>query len=189
MVLICMPLEGFNIIDWASQQFGSLPPLVMGGLGLALLVVGIVVGVAGARMVPVSWGLMVSGCSMAVLTYFIVGAAVAGASSEVAGTEQVASAAPRVVPWAAAMAIGGLGTFSLRMALRSWSHPDRDGKIVGVLLALVGLAALYVGIQIVRGAGVVHSPPRVTETERVQHRRDRDDDVPVRRRGITAPRR
>jgi hypothetical protein len=147
-----MPLEGFNILAWASQTFGGLPPALLGGFGVFTLVAGAFIAVMGFRAAPISWALVVAGGGLVVLTYFIVGAAISSASTTLQGGQQVESMAPRTVPWAAAAVAAGLGAFGMRMALRAWASEERAGKAFGVLLVLASVISLFVGVQIVRGA-------------------------------------
>src|SRR5262249_49334623 len=132
-----MPLDGFRILDWAGQVFGGLPSIVLGGMGVAVLIIGVTLMVAGARMVPASWGLMVGGGARAVLTYFVVAAAIANSGGNLAGGESVSSAAPRVVPLACGAIALGLAVFTGRMVLRSWASEEASGKVSAAILGLV----------------------------------------------------
>jgi hypothetical protein len=180
-----MPLDGFKILDWAGLVFGGLPPIVLGGLAVAVLITGVTLMVVGARLVPASWGLIAAGGATAILTYFIVAAAIAGSGGNLQGGENVTGAAPRVVPLACSTIALGLAMFTGRMALRSWANEEASGKLSAVFLALVMFGLLFVGIQITRGSflEIQREPPPGTETE--------DDGAapePI-RRGVTAPRR
>jgi hypothetical protein len=180
-----MPLDGFKILDWAGVVFGGLPAAVLGGLGVAVLVTGITLMVVGARLVPSSWGLIVAGAATTVLTYFIVGAAIAASGGNLQGGENVSSAAPRIVPIACSTVALGLAMFTGRAALRSWANEEASGKVSAVFLVLVMLALLFVGVQITRGsfAEIQREPPAGAQSDD-----DADDAEPV-RRGVTAPRR
>jgi glucan phosphoethanolaminetransferase (alkaline phosphatase superfamily) len=182
-----MPLDGFRILDWASANFGALPPMIMGALGLAVLIAGVIVGAIGLKLAPISWGLVLAGGSMMVLTYFIVGAAISSTSSNIQGGEQVASMAPRVVPWAAALVPIGLAMFGIRAALRSWSSEEGKGKAVGAIFALVSLAGFFLGVQVIRGSATMPSAPSVSQEQRAPA--SNEPEAPVRRRGVTATRR
>ena len=182
-----MPLEGFRILDWASATFDGLAPMVVGGLGVALLIAGIVVAVLGIKMVPISWALVTAGGGAVVLTYFIVGAAIHGASSAIAGGEEVQSMAPRMVPYCVAAIAIGLALFGMRAALGAWSSEETTGKVVGLLILLVSLSGVFVGVQVIRGS--LNAPPATTTSDPVTDPAPADDG-PVRRRGLTStPRR
>jgi hypothetical protein len=185
-----MPLEGFRILQWAGDHFGSMPPAFLGGVGVAVLIAAVVMLVSGFRLHPTSWSLVVAGAAACVLTYFIVAAAIHAASTTLAGGDNVAQAAPRVVPWATALVAVGLAGFGLRLALRSWSTEETSSKAAGLLVGLLSLAMAFVGVQIVRGAHAPaaapsHSPAQVDD---VQGPSSPDDSTIRRRGGLTGGR-
>lgn len=180
-----MPLDGFKILDWASLIFGGLPAIVIGGLGLAVLVTGITLMIVGAKGVPASWGLIIAGGAAAVLTYFIVGAAIAHSGGDLAGGEQVAGAAPRVVPITMATMIFGLAMHGGRTALRSWASEEGSGKFAGAVIALVALGFVFLGVQVLRGSYADIQRPMPAETVQEDNQPEPE---PI-RRGVTAPRR
>lgn len=180
-----MPLDGFRILDWASNTFGGLPSVLLGGFGVAVLLTGVTMMVIGARLVPVSWGLISAGGATALLTYFIVAAAIAGSGSNLEGNENVSNAAPRIVPIAVSVIAFGLAMFTGRIALRSWASEENSGKASAVILVLGMLGLFFVGIQVVRGSftEIRREPAPDTQTDT-----DDTDTEPV-HRGVTAPRR
>jgi len=180
-----MPLDGFKILNWVSVTFGGLPPLVIGGLGVAALIVGVTLMVIGAKMVPASWGLIVAGGGCVTLTYFIVGAAIATSGSTLEGGQQVAGAAPRAVPIAVATVLIGLAMFGGRSTLRSWVSEESSGKVTAVILGLASLGLVFLGVQVVRGSffEIQQAPPAETEPE------DSTSAPEPIHRGLTAPRR
>lgn len=183
-----MPLDGFRILEWASHTFGGLPPAMIGGLGVAMLLAGAFAAVAGFRMHPTSWSLVAAGTGMLILTYFIVGAAISGVGSNLQGAEQVSGAATRVVPSASAVVVIGLGLFGLRKALQLWSSEESAAKVGGFLSALLSLCLIFVGVQIVRGANAPRAAlASVTSSDSSA---PEGADEPLRRRSITgSPRR
>jgi hypothetical protein len=179
-----MPLEGFRILDWASRTFGGLPATITGGLGVAILIAGIVIAVAGFKLAPISYSLIAAGLAMAVLSYFVVGSAISGAASgTLQGGAQVASAAPTVVPAAATTALFGLSLFAARSALHYWSDEEASGKVFAVLLGFATLGGLFIGIQVIRGGGGAPPPAVVHDDDGT--RPPPEDPV---RRGITTGR-
>jgi hypothetical protein len=179
-----MPLEGFRILDWASRTFGGLPPTITGGLGVAMLIAGVIIAVAGFRMAPVSYGLIAAGLATVVLTYFVVGSAIAGAASgTLQGAAQVEGAAPRVVPSAAATALFGFAMFGGRMALRFWSDEQASGKVMALICAAAMIGGLFVGVQVLRGSQGAPSHVEAHEDDTPPH----PSEEPV-RRGITTSR-
>lgn len=180
-----MPLDGFKILDWAKLTFGGLPSTVLGGVGVAVLIAGVAMMVIGARLIPVSWGLIVAGGAMAVLTYFIVAAAIAGAGTTLEGGEHVASMAPRVVPIAVSTITFGLAMFAARSALRSWISEESSGKLIAAVFVLIAGALLFLGVQILRGSFWEIQNTRPTEAT---FEEAGPEPEPV-RRGVTAPRR
>lgn len=184
-----MPLDGFRILDWATHTFAGVPATVTGALGLVSLMLGVFLTVMGIKLVPKSLSLLASGLSFIVLAYFIVGAAINSASSTLAGGESVSRAAPSMVPVAAATAIIGLGLFAFRMALRLWSSEETSGKPGGILLALVGIAVVFVGVQIGRGSQGAAARQGEGSPSDSYTAPGGSDDSPVRRRGVGGARR
>jgi hypothetical protein len=125
-----------------------------------------------------------AGGGAVVLTYFVVGAAIRAASSAVAGTEEVSSMAPRMVPYCVATIAIGLGLFGFRAALRAWSSEESSGKVAGILILLIGLSGVFVGVQVLRGS--LNPGPAAATTETTEEPSSAEDG-PVRRRGLTTP--
>lgn len=125
--------------------------MLLGGIAIAMFIIGVVFAGIGFKLSPPSWSLMLTGICICTLTYFVVGSAVAGASSEIAGQENVARAAPRTVPWAVGLGLLGLTGFSLRTGLRVFSGEGVFAKLGGIVLWLAGLGAGFVGVQVIRG--------------------------------------
>jgi hypothetical protein len=182
-----MPLDGFRVLEWASLTFGASSPVMLGAMALVVLIVAVVLGAMGVKMVPMSSGLLVASVSLLVLSYFIVGAAVSGASSSLPGSEDVAGMAPRIVPWAAGLTPIGLAMFGLRAALRSWSSEEGTGKVAGLLFAVLSLGGWFVGVQVIRGSASLPALSATADAEAPPP--STEPDGPVRRRGVTAPRR
>ncbi len=180
-----MPLDGFKILDWATATFGGMPPAVIGGMGVAVLIAGVALMIIGAKLVPVSWGLVIAGGSCVALTYFIVAAAIAGTGSPLEGGQHVASAAPRTVPIAVAAFAFGLAMFTARSALRSWISEETSGKVTAVIFVLLVFALIFFSVQIIRGSfwAIQHQAPTEATFD------DTGPEPEPIRRGVTAPRR
>lgn len=182
-----MPLEGFHVVRWASEEFGAMNPMYLGGFALAVLIVGISLLVAGAKQVPTSWALIIAGLSACTISYFIVGSAING-TGQIVYNANVESAAWRQGPFVVAAFVAGLAGFSFRLGLRSWASEESSGKAFALLFFLATLSGGFVSVQLVRGALNPSShPSRVARDEdenRIIH--TRNDDGPV-RRAVTVP--
>lgn len=183
-----MPLEGFHVVRWASEQFGAMNAMYLGGFALAVLIIGIGLLVGGAKQVPTSWALVIAGLSACILSYFIVGSAING-TGQIVHNANVESTAWRQGPFVVAAFVAGISGFIFRLGLRSWASEETSGKAFALLFFLATLGGGFVSVQLVRGAlnpnSVPSRVPRDDEDNRIID--TRTDDSPV-RRSVTAPR-
>jgi hypothetical protein len=183
-----MPLDGFHVVRWASEQFGAMSAMYLGAFALVALIVGVALLVFGAKQVPASWSLVVSGLSACALSYFIIGSAINGTGQMVhnAGVE---STAWRQGPFIVAALVAGIAGYALRLAIRAWSSEESSGKAFALLFFLFAVGGGFVSVQIVRGGlNPTNIPSRVRQTDDENRIIDtRNDDSPV-RRSVTAPR-
>lgn len=183
-----MPLEGFHVVRWASEQFGAMSAMYLGGFALVALVFGVALIVGGAKQVPTSWALIIAGLASCVIAYFIVGSAISG-TGQIAHNARVESAAWRQGPFVAATVVAGVAGYIFRLGIRAWSSEESSGKAFGVLLWLLSVSGFFVGVQFVRGGlNPTNVPTRVSTTDDDNRIVDTNtqDDTP--RRSVVAPR-
>lgn len=183
-----MPLEGFHVVRWASEQFGAMSAMYLGGFSLVALIIGVALIVGGAKQVPASWALVIAGLASCVIAYFIVGSAISG-TGQIAHNARVESAAWRQGPYVVATMIGGVAGYIFRLGIRAWSSEENSGKAFGVLLWLASLSGFFVSVQFVRGGlNPVNLPARATVSDDDNRIVDTttQDDAP--RRSVVAPR-
>jgi hypothetical protein len=184
-----MPLDGFHVVQWASMQFGALSSIWLGGLAILVLIIGVSIGVTGARQVPFSWALVCAGLATCVIAYFIVGTAINNTGS-IQQNASVNTAAWRYGPYCVATILVGLGGFTFRLSLRAWSSDESSGKVFGVALFLLFAALVFAGVQVGRGASAPSNGPAperpIDPDEASPVIRPDYGDTPVRRR-VVAP--
>lgn len=183
-----MPLEGFHVVRWASEQFGAMNAMYLGGFALAVLIIGVALLVVGGKQVPVSWALVIAGLSACVLSYFIVGSAING-TGQMVHNANVESTAWRQGPFIVASFVAGISGYMFRLGLRAWSSEETSGKAFAVLFFLLTMGGGFVSVQFVRGALNPASAPARAQRDDEENRLidTRTDDTPV-RRSTTAPR-
>jgi hypothetical protein len=145
-----MPLDGFHVVRWASQQSAGMSSAQIGGLALVALLIGIIVLVSGLKQSPTSWALVVSGAAGCTLAYYIAGASAAG-TINVDQQTRMDSAAWTNGPHLVALFVGGFAAYFLRVALRSWASEESSGKVFGALFSVLSLGACFVSVQLIRG--------------------------------------
>jgi hypothetical protein len=185
-----MPLDGFHVVRWASEQFGAMSAMYLGAFALVALIVGVALLVGGARQVPTSWALVIAGASACVLAYFIVGAAVGGAG-QIQHNARVESAAWRNGPFVVAAMIAGIAGYMFRLGTRAWSSEESSGKAFGALFFLLFVGGGFVSVQIARGGmnpGAIPEHVRTANPDDSRPINLQEDDTPV-RRTVSAPRR
>jgi hypothetical protein len=184
-----MPLEGFHVIRWASQQSAGMGSTQIGACALVALLVGIGVIVAGLKQSPTSWSLVVAGASACTLAYYIAGASAAG-TINVDHQTRIDSAAWTNGPPLVALFFGGFAGFFLRSALRAWASEESTGKVFALLFLLLTAGTSLVSVQVFRGgrnpAAIPDALRNPTEDSRLINLQE--DDRPV-RPAFSAPRR
>jgi serine/threonine protein kinase len=139
--------SGWPIFKLAAPTYRTIPDGLCGGIGAGLALAGLGLLVRAFQSRPIAWGLAIAAAGVLMLAYF--------AAAPALGWAEPAGRVPLLAPIAAALVPLGVAMMALQALYEAWARGEDDRRVVGVVVAIVGL---FAAVQVGRSASEQPAP-------------------------------